>query len=583
VHIFNRYFYILRYFLLLFAAFFTENLFSISWPLTGITPVTAHWGSWKKSFFALKDSDLFLYSIENDKLVTKEMYSYSSRPGFIKHFPIKKGDLLTAFSYEDKELYFTAFNKEGELIYEADYSFDYDILQADVRIDETGNPVCVFYYKNKNNHVISLFKNEEYQELLYSEFPVETVFLEASTEKIHVVLKTASSYTWKIYQKDKVETYQMPSHIMKPNYFFWENKLYLTGIDATGNLWRFWIDKNLRSSSDFKDDRIRFADEIIPIVHENNFFLLLPSSKTNSIYRIQYIDFSFGKIKGSLQEKKLFWNKKIHPMWMNNEITILLETEFYHLYKEAWNEEKPAIYDIKWRIDAQSKTPELHISWQTRPVNKKFETRYLLDQKEKSEPLAEDRMLSENRLVFENLKDGFYGFHLQIRDPETKQSSALYHLPIEWKYLPQEPSILLLNQVAENVVPAGRLQFVFTNPAPVDYYAKISSRSKDDPDMKLNIKNGIASIDKNLKPGKYYLHVKAKDPGSNQFSSSVHHLFFIDPFNLANEPTLRENTDMLSEIEIIRKNIRQHKDNPEKLIQYKKQLIELQKKLNFDE
>ncbi|MDH5717610.1 MAG: hypothetical protein OEZ22_08215 [Spirochaetia bacterium] len=569
-------------FFFIFLYFFTNSLsLANSWPLINTIPIETHWGSWKNNFYAIENEALVLYDLSDEKnIINKKLFYFTYKPDIIKHFPIVKGDLIFAVSNTAKQIIFLAFDKSNKIIYQAEYSIDYEILKADVRIDLKGNPVCAFYYKNKNNHVISLFKDEKNTEIYITEHPIEALFLEWNVKKIHAILRTSSRFTWAIWQDGNMTLHQLPSHIMKPQYFSWNNILYLSGIDGSGRLWRFWYDKNLKYIDEYQNNNLRFADEFVPIVHENSFFLLFPSSKTNNIYKLEYIDYANRKIKGKLQEKKLFWNKTIHPLWLNKKISILTETEFHHLYKTNWDETTAFIYNISWEINTQKNPASLRIWWQTNPENKKFAYRYLLDQKEDSEPVAEDRILTKNELTFDNLKDGFYGFHIQLTVPETGYLSPLYHLPIYWKYQPEEPRILLLNQVAQDVVPQGKLKFVFTNPEPVNYYAEISSKPRDEPNEPLKVLNGIAEINKNLKPGKYYLHLKAQDKRSLQYSSTLHYLFFIDPFNPANEPSLRENTELLMQIQFIRQKIREHKNNADELKKYRKMLKEIESKLS---
>ena len=75
-------------------------------------------------------------------------------------------------SKNDKKLLLTAFHPNGEEFYKEYYSLDYTVIDADVRIDTTGNPVCVFYHKDKGNFIVSLWQKGKSTNILLNEEPI---------------------------------------------------------------------------------------------------------------------------------------------------------------------------------------------------------------------------------------------------------------------------------------------------------------------------------------------------------------------------------------------------------------------------
>ena len=311
--------------------------------------------------------------------------------------------------------------------------------------------------------------------------------------------------------------------------------------------------------------------------------MIFPSAKLKEVFMLTLQDFIGNRLQGKLKRRKVFWANKIHPIVIKSKLFLLLETELGHLYLEKWKSKKPFIYSIDWRVDTASSPTRLIINWLLENKGRNVAYSYMLDKRKDSEPIPEFKMLSGEQVTYQNPKDGFYSFHLHMKDAANNQELALYHIPIYWQYRPEAPQVGLVKELGPNLIkPTKKVKFFVKNERPLTYYAEINSIPKYDPKKKAKLKKEIFQVKKRkkkLKPGRYYLHVRACDKRSGQFSSTTHHLFFVHPYNPAQDDSLKESNKKIGELEFILKKIRENRDNPEEQKKWIQKLKDLQKQI----
>lgn len=577
-----------KFLLLLVSVFFTSSAvaaISSEWPLYDVDPVLTHWRSWSSSFLAINDNSLFKYNLNTQhperKPQKKLLRQFSSKPDLFKHFPLDGGDLLILGFNNDKKLQILAYDSSGDEIYSSDYRIKYPLVAVDVRIDSNGNPVAVLHSKQNNNHVISLWIDGDSTDIINSEQPVKQTFLQWNKKTIHILSEHDEQLNWLIYREKKYIRYQIPVYIVNVRFFSWMGAMYLVGIDAEGNLWRYSISPTgLRSRVLLKDNRLRYVDEVIPTRLNRKFNLVIPGSKKNTILRLQYRDFVANELENPLEERAVFWAKRIVPVFLNRKIYVLSQTELGHLYLEPWDNPNPHLYNVNWQVNTSRATPFLEISWNTGPRGKQLSYSYLLDHKHNSQPLDEKRMVAGNSMRFDNPEDGSYTFHIQVHDINTQVKSPLYHIPIFWKYVPETPEIILIDEIAPRMIKPGPVKFFISNLDLMNYYAEINSIPKYTPRKLIGNAENEINIDDDLKPGRYYLHLRGRHKRSGVYSPTLHYLFFMDPYNPEQDSTLDKNTKQLGELQYLLKRIRESRGNPEQTKRYLEKLKELRETID---
>ena len=223
----------------------------------------------------------------------------------------------------------------------------------------------------------------------------------------------------------------------------------------------------------------------------------------------------------------------------------------------------------------------MSIQWKTKSSRKIFSYRYLLDHRKSSEPLDEFQYIKKNKIIFKNPKDGFYGFHIQLKDLKSKEKSPLYHIPIFWRYIPQEPEVELLNKQTKIHVNQGNLQFIIKNQAPMHYWAQVNDIPIYNPKKRINIKDGIVTIQNKLKPRRYFLHLKAQDQRSKQFSTILHKVFYVYPFDPSQKNLDTCSTKLLKKVKVVSKKMQKafQDKNIKEAVFYSKELRKLRKQL----
>ena len=562
----------------IFFIILTSNTLSAVWPLKGVEPINTYSEVWRGAFFSIKNSTELHLTVANETQVHSNfMYNYEARPDIIKHFPLEENsNLVVAILKKKRKLVFVAFRADGEKFFEEEYDLAFYVIDADVRVNEEGRPVCLFYHIKNNNHVITLWQNGATKDILYNDDPIYQIDLNWENKIINVLNRFRAKLYWTISRNENIKKFELP-FMRRMAFHYNQNKKFLFGADLEGNLWRVRvINGKVRRQKIITKKEFRYIDRILISSLGQRLILLMPSSRTNSIWWLTFEDINGNIVRGKPKRKRLFTSKKIHPIILNNKLNLLIETELKHLYLEPWKNKNPHINQIKWKVSTDSGSSKLIIQWMTKP-KKYYKYSYLLDHRPDSSPLNEYSFNKKNKITKVNLNDGFYGFHLRIK--KGKYTSPLYHIPIEWRYNPDQPDISIKNEIAPNLVAPGSLRFFIMNPAPVHYYAAINSKPNFKPKKKITLKKGMATVGKNLRPGRYYLHIRARDQRSGLFGSTLHYLFFVDPYNPEQDSSLRENNKTMSELKFILRKIQESKEDAKELKKWVKKLKELQTRI----
>ena len=434
-----------------------------------------------------------------------------------------------------------------------------------------------FYHKTRNNFVLSLWENGKSRNILLNDEPIYKVHLSWASKTIHMLNRKQNFLYWATWNNGKITSRKLPTFLTTPTFINEKSNVYLVGIDISGVLWKMELSNGIIIKKKIlKNSRLRYVDRILTPYIAGKFVLLMPSSKTNSIFQLKFANLGQGITSGKLDERRVFWAQEIHPIVMNRGIYLLIQTSLGHLYFEPWNHVSPHIAEFDWSVNGS----RLQIRWKTsRPGVYSYS--YVIDHKKNTEPIGEYRAIASNSISRTNLEDGFYGFHIQMKSGGT--NSPIYHIPVEWRYNPDRPEITLINELSSRLIAPGKLRFFIENLGLVDYFAEVNRKPEHEPIKPLKVKKGFSKIKAKLRPGKYYLHIRCRDRRSKQFSSTNHYLFFVDPFNPEQDDTLKENTMILGELKYIQEKIMQNRDSPRELQKWVRKLKELQGKLEKDD
>lgn len=559
---------------------FLSPLFSaeVQWPLKNARLVDTHWHSWSQSFLLLENGrTVSIVTRKENTFFRRPVFDFPEEPSLLRHFPLEGGDLVTAIFNKEKKISFVAFNSEGKIIYRRNYTVLSEILAFDVRLGTDGQPICLFYTMQGPNHSLKIFRDGKHSDFMISDTPFDTIFLHLSENAAHAVTRQGAKSVWVTSASGVVTVRDLPHLITRPRFFSWKGTIYLVGIDTRNTIYRFSLRDNERLYAEkiLSDNRLLFVDAITPFMLNKQLVLMLPSLSTRVVLRQTYTEFDTLQLEGRITHRSFLNAAKLQPIvYDETKLGLLTQTELGHIYFEPWEGDSTGLADFDWKVDGRKNPPVLSIFWKA--ARNDLIYRYAFDRKNDTEPLPEDKALRGKKVEFTNLVDGDYVMHVQARDSKGVEVSPVFHIPVSWRYRPEQPEVIVLNEVSPSMIRSGNLDFYVKNPFPADYFAEISTIPEQLPVKPLNLaKDGRASLVAKLKPGSYYLHIRCRDKRSGEFSSTLHHLFFVDSYNPDNDPSLSESTRELNEIDYIMQQIRKNKDN---LYELKRWTAELQKR-----
>ncbi|MCB1201946.1 MAG: hypothetical protein KDK41_14955 [Leptospiraceae bacterium] len=544
-------------------------------------PIDTQWYTYNRVYFGI-DKELNLFKASPAKSGSRVTHTDIARlpdkPDLIRHFPMRSGDMVLASFHNQKRVLMMTFDFDGRMAFRNDYKFPYRVLDMDARIGSDGSPEALFLVKEKSNYQIISWINGNYSAIFVSSEPVISFFLQSSLNKIHILKKTGATFSWLMKDEKEIVELQLPDYFSQGRFFAWKGSVFLMALTAEGSLRLFKTNgRTISALTIFSDVRLVNSDAVIPLILQDNFYFLFPSAKLAAIYKLRIFDLENGRADSKLEVRKIAFKGKIHPFISEaNVLQLLIENEAGHLNFESWQPDSPVLSAFSFTVTDTS-NPGLFVNWQS---NGTFQYRYALNREANIPLLAIDNLLSINSLRYENLKDGKYFLHIQPIDLQGKEGQ-IYHVPLAWQYLPSEPKIEILNQIATDLVSAGNLKFVINNYYPAEYFAEIDTFPVSDPVTPLAITGQTGEISARIPAGRYYLHVRARDPGSGNFGQTCHKLLYIDSKDIDLEKSLAESNKIMSDAEYYLRKVKENQYNPteqRKWIQKLEQLREETKK-----
>ncbi len=546
-------------------------------PMRDVELIDTHTKIWLEKTIVLKKKTVLLSVKEkNKKYTSKEIYRFRKPPDIIKHFALADGDLVVVSFHDQREIVFIVFNSTGDIIYEKKDFLKFEISDLDVRVDSDGNPVALIYSIRNFNHVVSIWKLNQNQDILNSEFPIDRIFLQWSEKKVHLLYRSAGSIYWNVWRDGKYQRYNLPFFVKRPQFIQMNKNMYLMAFDVYGNLYKFFIaGKNVQAQKVMYSKEFLYADDIIPVRYEKKIIVFIPSRKLSSVFRIDFDDFSAQVPKIEFQSRRMMTGFYFVPLLRKDGLFFNVLSDINFLYTESWDLSQPYLSAFDWLIRMTGNSPELVMRWESSSPN--FGYRYLLTGNKYADPLDDIKKIPGNEFKKDNLKGGMYYFIVQAVD--GNQRSWVYRIPIYWKYSPAEPYIFLLNEISPRTIKSGNMEFFINNLDNVNYYASISSAPKENPSAIIEHEKGKITIPANLKAGRYFLHIRSRDPKSGLFSSTNHYQFFIYPYNPEQDETLKDNAEKMGKLQFILQKIRESRKNPEELKKWMAELKKLEKSM----
>ena len=566
-----------------FIFFLNYSLFSADNSINNYKILDNHLYSWNEEFLALsKLGVLTLFTPSKDKIKSKILYTYREKPDIIKYFTLKEGYLVAAVVKKARDLIIIAFDKNYKIIFEDSYVLKNEILSADLRIDNEGSISCLFYWFKDENYVLSLWKNGTTKDLYRVELPIDQFFFQEEQKTIHMLNRYGKNYHWVIREKGNYLKVVLPFHILSPTFFSVGKYVFIVGIDIKGNLWRFNIRNNtLYQLKIDSNPNFRYVDSILPLIHKKQFKILLSSSFTNTVWSLKFYNFLTNSKIGQIETKKVITAGTISPLLVKDNLNLILQTSIEQIYIMNWEKEDQLIYDIKWDIDIKQNPINLNINWKSSSNSLLYS--YILNDKKLSEPIMDFTVLSNNNISIKNPKEGQFYFHIQAKNEATKEESQIYHIPLFWLLIPPQPSVIFLNEISPSTFLPGKINFYITEQLPIEYFYEINNIPRTEPTKPLDIKNGVLSLDANLKIGWYYLHIRSKDPKSNKYSLTNHIPFSIKPYDPDQEKSDLSQIEVdtaRSELDILFSELIANKKNLEKVKNIQERINKLEKKIN---
>ncbi|MCS6984969.1 MAG: hypothetical protein NZM25_07605 [Leptospiraceae bacterium] len=511
--------------------------------------------------FVEREKRVYLASFQEGTFISKKLVDFPEKPDKIQHFPLEGGHLLAALFHEEKKLYLYALGYDGEIYYRRRINLPEVVRAFDLRLDDRAEIIGLFYsLREKDNmHRLQLMEGKNFHDFLITDFPPEDIFLQLSENAAHALTRIEGLPVWVKTVRGRLSLHYLPFWIQIPKFFLWRGRLYLVGLDTRNNLYRFSINAQGRVVAEriFYRQDLHFAQSIIPIAVKGklNFFLSFPSLR--QVLRLEIDDFE--NLQGIRQYTRplVFEFQLVLPLLSTETgLHLLEESSLGHIYWEEFDK-LPLVYDVNYRVDLQKNPPEIVLFWR---ANEPLTYNYFFDKNKDTEPLPENKIIPKRQIIYRNLEEGDYVFHLQASSLKKKEGTPLYHIPIPWRYYPQEPKIIFLNELAPLLVPAGKIELYITNPYPGTYFGEISTTPELEPSKEISFtKDGRITLEAKLRPGSYYLHLRLRDPRSGQYSPTLHQIFFVDTYNPDTDPALSLPRRSLSQIEILHDEIRKNR------------------------
>ncbi len=498
------------------------------WPLANSRLIHLKDFAWYNKFLTLvDDTDIVLVSPSTNQ--TNNIFSFPYDIVAVQGLRLNRGVLIAGLSKNRRIINFVGFSDKWNMVYQETLRLPYVIASFDAQLNNRGRPLILLHSYNQQNHLISLWDDGNLHELYRSHYNIKASIIEQSTNSVHILHQSTAEQIWLIYKDDQYHEFKLPIQLVQNFFLTVDHTVLLLGVDAKGTLWRFSLNnQKLSSVRVYRDPRLIFVSQITLVYHKSKLSLFMVSNDKGYIWKVDFKNFIKNPRLNRVSKQRILGNTSLHPIYLGENLNILIETPLKHVYLTSWGADKLAIYDVKWKISGE-KTAQLTISWKNAKKSTKLLYSYLMDQKSNSEPLDEYSYLPRNQAILYNLKEGNYILHLQAYDKKAKIKSPIYHIPILLLYTPPEPKISFLNEISPSVFHPGAIRFYIQDKLDINYYAEVNKIPVYTPKKKLQLKSRIADIYVGESEDWYYLHMRSQEPNTKKYSTVLHVPFSMRP------------------------------------------------------
>lgn len=515
--------------ILIYVFFSSEMVKGISgaqgWPLYDTKIIKSGIFCWEDTFYGYKGGDVFSYTTDSGKITEKKIYSLTVNPDHVKMFPFGDALIITAWNNQKRKLEYAVFDKSYGVVEKDMIALDDATDDLDIRFGQGRRPAFLFVKNSGNQKRVSIWFDERQQTIFLESAPFIASFLDWSTLSAYVLARSAMKSYIRLWQKGLVESYEIPFLPLVARFILINNQITMLAIDIRGNLWQVYIAQNKAIASKLSSlPALVYVKQLDLYIKENSMTLFMPTPDRKKIYIYKSSDIRRPD-GGIIEERPMIDANDVVPGQIANQNVWLESSAAKQVYLNRENENMPTLNNFDWIVNMKNGYPEVLFTWKSFPQKKNFQYRYIIDGKENSPPLPEYR-LNENRLTARLPSDGNFYLHIQSMDVVAGQESVIYHIPVFLKFSLKTPEISMLDEISPNVVSGNGVHFSVNNIAPLEYYAEITNTPEYEPREKVYPMAGEIQINMNLKPGRYYIHIRSKDIKTGGYSPTLHYLFF---------------------------------------------------------
>lgn len=528
----------------------------LKFPLKGIKIIGSGTQYWNDQFYGYEKKSLYLFTFstrqqdpnakeqnakeQNDNnsakstdsyvLKQKKLFHFSFEPDHAKYFPLSDADAVVAWNNPQKILELLVIDS-AHRIRERDRIRLFDqVDDLDLRFGQGRRPVLLKTKKKQNENKISIWFDDREQVLFLQDSAIIAGTLQWKNLSVLVVTIDATKPVLKIWQKGLVSDYPLNFIPVFAEFVIINNEATLFAIDSKNTLWQIrLVNGQLQYNRLISNPQFAYVNglQVIPAQYQN--YLALQCPALQKFLLLKTADQSFDKILPSVEEKFFIGNDMVSVGKLSQELFWLESNETGFTYLFGQDDAYKPFVSLDWAINSKAGYPQINVTWKSYPLGQKFVYRYMLDTHPDSLPLPEYR-LGTPYLNAKLSTDGKYYLHIQARNPASGWESAVYHIPIFWKYKPDIPSIQLVNEISPYVVTGQKIHFIINNFSPTEYFAEINNIPVYDPGKKITLSGSEAQIFRKLKPGRHYIHIRSRDPRTGEFSPTLHYLFFYQSY-----------------------------------------------------
>ena len=503
---------------------------TVTWPLQRVNIIVNDSYGFNNKFFAYSGKKLFAYSPRGEQTSVREIHEFSITAQRVKCFTLLDVDVIVAWNNSLLKLQILVFDKSEKLVSEDLISYSDQVDDMELRFGQGRRPALLFIKNSKNEYKTSIWFDEREQVIFLQSAPILASTLEWSKLAAYIVTREGTKPVIKVWTKGEVSIYPLPFMPIYTRFIDADEKTYLLAVDSKSTLWSISV-----SPTGIKEHKILTAKEL-PYIKQldlvslkNGIAMVMISPVNKRIYLVNSPDFNQDNKPLVMNEYSMMDENQVFYGKISGELAWMELNSSGDAYLITRDQALRPITDFTWRIDMKAGYPEIFFSWASEPPKKKFEYRYIFDNKIDSRPLPEYR-ITENKFNVKLDSEGDYYLHIQAREATSGWESIVYHFPVFWKYRPNLPDIYLSNEITPYVVTGNSVNFIVNNLEPLEYFAEVNTIPVHDPGTLINIGAGQGQINQQLKPGKYYLHLRSRNPRTNSYSPTLHYLFFYQSY-----------------------------------------------------